>query len=93
LLGEIDAACERADRDPATLIRTICPLVAMEGAKGRVSADGRSATPLDGLDPVAVADELAAYADMGVGHVQIVLDPITPQAIDALAATLRILDA
>jgi probable F420-dependent oxidoreductase len=93
LLAEIDRACEKAGRDPATLVRTVCPLVAMEGAKGRTSADGRSTPPLDGLDPAALADELATYAGMGVGHVQIVLDPITPRSIDALAATLRILDA
>ena len=37
LLAEIDAACEKANRDPGTLIRTICPLVRMPGGRGRIS--------------------------------------------------------
>jgi len=93
LLLEIDAACEKAGREPQTLIRTICPLVRMAGGEGRPSP-GRSATHvLDGQTPSALADELNAYAEMGIGHVQLVLDPITPQTIAALAPMLALLDS
>ncbi|HVL25223.1 MAG TPA: LLM class flavin-dependent oxidoreductase [Thermomicrobiales bacterium] len=92
LLGAIDRACEQVGRDPATLERTICPLVQMEGGAGRPSGSGEVVPPIDGRDPTVLAGELAAYAGMGISHVQLVLDPITPQSIAALEGTLRLLD-
>ncbi len=95
LLGEIDSACEAAGRDPETLIRTICPLVRMSGGSGRASDyPGESGDrPLDGTDPALLAAELRAYADLGVAHVQLVLDPITADSIRELAPVLALLDA
>lgn len=93
LLATIDAACERAGRDPSTLIRTICPLVRMPGGSGRVSEYGTGSVPLDGTDPGRVAAELAVYAEMGVGHAILVLDPITTSSVAALAPILAALDA
>ncbi len=92
LLARIDAACEKAGRDPQTLIRTICPLVRMAGAAGRLSASRTAEHLLDGQTPSALAAELTAYAEMGIGHVQLVLDPITPRSIAALAPVLDLLD-
>jgi len=95
LLTEIDEACERVDRDPKTLIRTICPLVRMRGGRGRISDfPGQSGDrPLDGTDPAALANELRAYAELGVSHVQLVMDPITSESIAALKPVLDLLDA
>ncbi|HYH11147.1 MAG TPA: hypothetical protein VD789_02240, partial [Thermomicrobiales bacterium] len=93
LLSEIDRACESVDRDPTTLVRTICPLVQMSGGTGRPSGSGEVVPPIDGTDPAALAGELATYAEMGVAHVQIVLDPITPASIAELEPALRLLDA
>ncbi len=93
LLAEIDIACGRVSRDPRTLIRTVCPLVRMPGGEGRRSASGRTVLGLDGQAPSALAEELIAYAEMGVGHVQLVLDPITPQSVAALSPMLALLDA
>jgi len=93
LLSEIDRACESVDRDPTTLVRTICPLVQMTGGTGRPSGSGEVVPPIDGTDPAALAGELATYAEMGVAHVQIVLDPITPASIAELEPALRLLDA
>ncbi len=92
LLARIDAACEKAGRDPQTLIRTICPLVRMAGAAGRLSASRTAERLIDGQTPSALAAELTAYAEMGIGHVQLVLDPITPRSIAALAPVLDLLD-
>jgi alkanesulfonate monooxygenase SsuD/methylene tetrahydromethanopterin reductase-like flavin-dependent oxidoreductase (luciferase family) len=94
LLGEIDAACEQAGRDPKTLIRSICPLVRMTGGRGRISDfPGQSGdSPLDGTDPAALAHELNAYADLGIGHVQLVIDPVTASSIAELQAVLDLLD-
>lgn len=93
LLAKIDQACKDVGRDPATLSRTICPLVQMTGGTGRPSGSGEIVPPIDGTDPAALADELAIYAAMGVAHVQLVLDPITADAIAELEQTLRRLDA
>jgi len=92
LLDLIDRACEEAGRDPTTLVRTVCPLVQMEGGKGRASGSGEIVPPIDGRDPARLADELSALAAMGVAHVQLVLDPITPQSIAAPEPGLRLLD-
>lgn len=93
MLGQIDDACERAGRDPGTLIRTICPLVGMGGTNGRPSAGRTADHIIDGRDPASFANELAQYARLGIGHVQLVLDPITPHSIANLAPALSLLDA
>lgn len=93
LLATIDAACAEVDRDPATLIRTVCPLVRMTGGKGRPSGSGQVVPPLDGTDPAALAEELTDLAAMGIGHVMLVLDPITSDSIAELEPMLRLLDA
>lgn len=93
LQATIDAACAEAGRDPATLIRTVCPLVRMTGGKGRPSGSGQVVPPLDGTDPAALAEELTDLAAMGIGHVMLVLDPITADSIAELEPMLRLLDA
>jgi hypothetical protein len=47
--------------------------------------------PLEG-PPEHIAGELRAYAREGIGHVQLVLDPITEASVAALAPTLELLD-
>jgi alkanesulfonate monooxygenase SsuD/methylene tetrahydromethanopterin reductase-like flavin-dependent oxidoreductase (luciferase family) len=95
LLERVDAACEQAGRDPKSLERTICPLVRMKGGRGRISDfPGQSGdSPHNGEDPAALAEELNAYAGLGVGHVQLVIDPITASSIADLKAVLDRLDA
>ena len=43
-------------------------------------------------DPAELAETLRAYADEGISHVQLVLDPITRPSIEALAPALELLD-
>lgn len=92
LLSTIDRSCEQHGRDPATLVRTVCPLVRMTGGTGRASGSGEVVPPIDGTDPSGLAEELAAYAEIGVAHVQLVLDPITADSIAELEPTLRLMD-
>ena len=44
-------------------------------------------------DPTELTATLRAFATEGVGHVQLVLDPITVESIAALAPALALLDA
>jgi alkanesulfonate monooxygenase SsuD/methylene tetrahydromethanopterin reductase-like flavin-dependent oxidoreductase (luciferase family) len=48
-------------------------------------------TPLEG-SPEHMAEELNAYAREGIGHVQLVVDPITEASVAALAPVLELLD-
>lgn len=92
LHAKIDAACREAGRDPATLERTVALVVALPGALGRGSSVSEEAfEPIPG-DADHLAATLRAFADAGVGHVQLVLDPITVDSIAALEPTLAVLD-
>ena len=71
---EIDDACERAGRDPATLERSACVLVRLGDSAER--PDEAGVTPLDGsLD--AIGAGLREIADAGADELILVLDPIT----------------
>jgi alkanesulfonate monooxygenase SsuD/methylene tetrahydromethanopterin reductase-like flavin-dependent oxidoreductase (luciferase family) len=48
-------------------------------------------TPLEG-SPEVIAEGLRAYAREGIGHVQLVVDPITEASVAALAPILELLD-
>ena len=88
LRDRIDAACRDAGRDPTEVERTLALIVALPGAVGRGSAVSEASfEPIDG-NPATLAPTLRAFADAGVGHVQLVLDPITVESIAALEPTL-----
>ena len=53
---------------------------------------GRAVTPVDGLRRREIADHLAAMAVAGAVHLQLVLDPITADAIETVAEALSVLD-
>jgi probable F420-dependent oxidoreductase len=80
-LREIDDACERAGRDPATLERSACVLVRLGDPAER--PDEAGVTPLHGSlgDIGAGLREIAAA---GADELILVLDPITEGSIQAL---------
>ena len=57
-----------------------------------VATGERESTPIPGDNPDALAATLRAFADAGVGHIQLVLDPITVESIAALEPMLDALD-
>jgi alkanesulfonate monooxygenase SsuD/methylene tetrahydromethanopterin reductase-like flavin-dependent oxidoreductase (luciferase family) len=90
----VDAAAIDAGRDPAAIERTVAILVQFPGGTGRVMGDTdakQAVSPLRGT-PDELADALLAYAREGIGHVQLVLDPITEETVEALAPVLERLD-
>jgi alkanesulfonate monooxygenase SsuD/methylene tetrahydromethanopterin reductase-like flavin-dependent oxidoreductase (luciferase family) len=94
LRAKIDAACLAAGRDPGEVERTIALFVAFPQAVGRSHGDltAPDTTPLSS-DPAKLADALRTFAAEAVGHVQLVLDPINPETVTALAPMLELLDA
>lgn len=94
LRDAVDAACRNAGVDPGQVERTVALLVAFPGAEGRQAGDMSEPDP-DPIDsaPATLAAALRAFAAEGVSHVQLVLDPITVESIEALAPALSELDS
>ncbi len=93
LRATVDAACLDRGTDPATIERTVAVLVRFPNGTGRVQGSYAEAPPppLEG-SPEQMADRMRAYAREGVGHIQLVIDPITRGSIEAFAPVLRLLD-
>jgi alkanesulfonate monooxygenase SsuD/methylene tetrahydromethanopterin reductase-like flavin-dependent oxidoreductase (luciferase family) len=89
----VDAACGEVGRDPSEVERTVAVQVRFPGGKGRIQGDYAKAgpPPLEG-SPDEMAEVLRSYAREGIGHVQLVIDPITRGSIEAFAPVLARLD-
>lgn len=86
---KVDAAMELAGRDPATVERTVSLLVDLPTATGRPSE------PKPGLrarTPEELTAHLVSYAEAGIGHVQLMLDPNTDAGLEFAAQSLELLD-
>ena len=88
----VDAACRDVGRDPTEVERTVAVLVQYPNGTGRIQGSYAEAPPppLTG-PPEVLADRLRAYAEAGIGHVQLVIDPITRGSIEAFVPVLRLL--
>jgi probable F420-dependent oxidoreductase len=94
LAAKVNAACAAAGRDPAAIERTVAVLVQLPGGTGRTMGDtsrAQAARPLEGSAD-EMAQELREYAAAGIGHVQLVLDPISRESIERFAPVLKKLD-
>jgi alkanesulfonate monooxygenase SsuD/methylene tetrahydromethanopterin reductase-like flavin-dependent oxidoreductase (luciferase family) len=92
LRAEVDEACRALGRDPAAIERTVAVQVRLPGGEGRVQGSYADPTypPLEG-SPEAMAEVLRAYEREGIDRVQLVLDPITRESIEAFAPVLELL--
>ncbi|HEX6696184.1 MAG TPA: LLM class flavin-dependent oxidoreductase [Solirubrobacteraceae bacterium] len=84
LNASIDEAARAAGRDPASIERSACVLVAVDGGGGERPAP-------DGLAPVesdAIAAHLRALADAGADEAILVVDPIDESSIRTLGQAL-----
>ena len=88
----VDAACREVGRDPATVERTVAAYVELPGATGARVFDRDTAPPISGA-PDEIAQTLRRFATAGVSHLQLVIDPVTPAGVEALAPVLEALDA
>ncbi len=88
----VEAACADVGRDPAEIERTVAVYVELPGATGARVFDRDTAPPVRG-SAEEIARTLRAFAAVGVSHVQLVIDPVTPAGVEALAPVLEALDA
>lgn len=80
----VDAACERAGRDPSGVKRSACLLVEIDGGAGE-RAHQPEAPPVPAAELRA---ELDAMREAGADEVILVLDPITESSIRSLRTAL-----
>ncbi|MGP1673712.1 MAG: LLM class flavin-dependent oxidoreductase, partial [Candidatus Limnocylindrales bacterium] len=90
----VDDACRDAGREPPEIERTVAVQVRFPGGQGRVQGDYAKPTypPLEGSHD-EMAEVMRAYAHEGIGHVQLVMDPITRGSIETFAPVLERLRA
>jgi probable F420-dependent oxidoreductase len=89
LRDRVDDACRAAGRDPVTLGRTATILVNVPHLDPIPGRSGES--PLVGT-PEELAAAFAGFAQAGIGHLQIQLNPNTPAALEAIVPALAMLD-
>jgi probable F420-dependent oxidoreductase len=92
MLAAVDEVCEKVGRDPAKVERTVAVLVRTSLAEKQTDETdrrGRKSRALMGSRQ-QIADGLRAFADIGVSHVQLVIDPITLGSIEELAPALAL---
>jgi len=90
----VDEACRDVGRDPSEIARTVALMVRLPGGTGRIQgsyADEAPPPPIEG-SAAKIADGLRGFADEGIEHVQLVLDPITLDSIRTVAGALTELD-
>ncbi|HIE21751.1 MAG TPA: LLM class flavin-dependent oxidoreductase [Acidimicrobiia bacterium] len=92
LVSELEAACVEVGRDPSEVGRTAAVYVGLSRGKGRVSGseDRPDAPPISGSH-AEIAGELARFAEVGVSHLQVVLDPIDEAAVEELAEIVALI--
>jgi alkanesulfonate monooxygenase SsuD/methylene tetrahydromethanopterin reductase-like flavin-dependent oxidoreductase (luciferase family) len=88
-LDRLDRLCDEVGRDPRDVGRTAAVLVTGPGGTTRSSGavHERHQAGLTG-SPAEIATQLLAFRDAGIAHIQIVPDPITPEAIAWLAPAI-----
>jgi hypothetical protein len=89
----VDGIAREVGRDPADIERTVAIQVQLPGGAGRIEGGFAKPAfaPLEGSSD-EMAEVLRAYAREGIGHVQLVMDPIDRASIEAFAPILRLLD-
>jgi len=94
VVADMRARTAAVGRDPDAVEATACVYVQVPGGVGRTMGDPSMAriTPLRG-DPQELAEQLAAFGAAGAGHLMLVVDPITQDAIEWLGQVLDVLDA
>lgn len=93
LMQRVDAIADEVGRDPATFSHSVALLVGVLGATHRPSVfPSKTQAPVSGSTN-EIAEGIQAFYNEGVDHIQIVLTPITLEAIETLAPVIDQLKA
>ena len=91
LLETVDQACEDVGREPSEVERTAAVYVQLSRGMGRNagSSEKTSSEPISGTHE-DMATALGEFAETGLSHIQVVLDPIDAAGVEELAEIIRI---
>jgi alkanesulfonate monooxygenase SsuD/methylene tetrahydromethanopterin reductase-like flavin-dependent oxidoreductase (luciferase family) len=89
LIRRLDEALEAADRDPNDIVKSVAIYVEMQGSGERPV--GRSVRPITGSTE-QITEQILEFSPM-VSHVQLIVDPITIESIEALAPVVSAIHA
>lgn len=89
VMGRVDRLAEDAGRDPATFSHSVAILVGVLGSTNRPSVyPSKGQRPISGSSS-EIAEQIETFYAEGVDHIQIVLTPITLEAIESLAPVVE----
>lgn len=88
LVDRLDTALVAAGRDPREVVHSAALLVALEGATGRLMGAITDTPPITG-SIAEIADRIMAFSEF-IDHVQLAVDPITLDSIEAMAAVVEV---
>ena len=87
----VDARCHDVGRDPASVGRSCSIAIDPTGKRELLSCLSADAQPLTG-SPERVAEAIHAFADEGIDHIQMYMQPSTMQSIEWLAGLVEALE-
>ncbi len=92
LMMRVDEACVAVGRDPVEVEKTAAVYVQLSRGEGRRagSREKQDSPPIRGSHG-KIAAELKEFDDLGLAHVQVVLDPIDARGVEELAEIVRLL--
>lgn len=91
LMEKVDDACAAVGRDPDEVEKTAAVYVQLSRGEGRRagSSEKQDSPPIRGSHE-EIAAELRAFDDLGLAHIQVVLDPIDARGVEELAEIVRL---
>lgn len=95
VVARVERLAAEVGRRPGEVEATAAVLVQFPGGGGRAAGDAArnaAVSPVRG-DAAEIAAALEAFAGAGAAEVQLVLDPITRETVEACGAVLAVLDA
>src|SRR4051812_41937438 len=87
--ARVDVAVQQAGRVPGEVEATAAVLVQLPGGGGRLMGETYNDRAVRPVPVSGLAAHLRAMADAGAAHLQLVLDPITVESIDAAGEVVR----
>src|SRR6476469_2825835 len=89
--AEVKAGVDAAMPEGRDVEATAAVMVTLDGGRGRLMGEHYDAK-VAVVTPDDLADHVRALADLGAGHLQLVLDPITAESIEIVGEVLADLD-
>ncbi len=91
LISGLEEAAREGGRNPDEIEKTAAVYVELARGSGRRAGSGErpSAPPITGSHH-QIAESVAAFAEMGIDHLQLVADPIDQRAVEELAKALSL---